>query len=622
MNASPGRARLRFGVFEVDPRSGDLWKHGVHLKLHDKPFQVLQALLERPGEIVTRKELQDRLWPGDTFVEFENGLNNAISRLRETLGDAAESPRFIETVPRRGYRFIAPVETVGIPVGEVPVAAPASAVAPATPARGRWLIALGMFAAVVIAVFLYRILSSPSHPIHSVAVLPFVTASADEGSQDEYVAFGMTEALISELSRVGTLKVISQTSVLPYKGARKPLPEIARELGVGAVVEGSVVREGQQVRITVQLIDAATDAHIWAETYRYEAASVMAKQGDLAQSVAGEIRARLTGEATAPPRPSRPRDPAVEEAYLKGRYFWSRRGEENLARARDYFQQAIAADPNHARAHAALADYYLLTDSMQPAEALAKARTHARSALVLDDELADAHLSLAYVYYYGDWNWHESEAEFRRAIALDPNHAQARYWYGRFLGTMGRHQEATGQIEQALLLDPLSIAVLDSAAMQSFFSRRFDKMVEHANRILELDPNDYRGYEHLTVAHLFAGRFQQAYSAAQRGLELLPREPLFVLFQGIVQAHMGRQSEAEATLRGLERMNREGYVPVVFRAIGFAQSGRKEQALSLLHSAYRDRDPYMVMIKAIPWFDPIRSDPRFQELLRQMNFPP
>ncbi|MGH9793525.1 MAG: winged helix-turn-helix domain-containing protein [Candidatus Acidiferrales bacterium] len=594
----------------------------MHIRLPDQSFQILLVLLENPGRMVPREELHKRLWPADTFVEFDHNLNNAISRLRDALGDSADSPRFIETLPRRGYRFVAEVTVSGAGEPKEAARAAVQAVPAAAPAARRgWLLALGVVVAVVASVVLYRALNPATHPIDSVAVLPFVTADAKEGSMDDYVAFGMTEALIAELSRIGELKVISQTSVLQYQGTRKPLPQIARELGVGAIVEGSVVGEGDRIRLTVQLIEAASDTHLWAETYRRDTAEVMAVQSHLAEQVAGEIRARLTGKAAAPPRPLPRVNPAVEEAYVKGRYFWQRRGEDNMARARDYFRQAIAADPNHARAHAALADYYTITDSLPPAEAYAKAKAYARRALELDDDLADAHLSLAYASYYGDWNWSEAESRFKRAIGLDPNSAQARYWYGRFLGTMGRHPEAQSQIQYALTLDPVSVTGLDSAAMQGFFSRQFEGMIQQANRIRELDPNDYRAGEHLAVAYLFTGRLQEAQATAQRGLALLPREPLFVLFLAVIEDRLGRAREAGQMLATLERMGREGYVPDVFRAIAFAQTGRDDQALQWLQTGYRNRDPYMVMIGVIPWFDPLRADPRFQDLLRRMNFP-
>lgn len=621
MNAPshPPPVLLRFGVFEADPESRELRKQGMHIRLPDQAFQVLLILLENAGRLVPREELHKRLWPADTFVEFDHNLNNSISRLREALSDSAESPRFIETLPRRGYRFIASVES---PTGLSEAASSTEVSAPAPVRRAGWLVAFGVTMAVAVTAFFgYRALSPASHPIDSVAVLPFVTASSEDGSPDDYVAFGMTEALISELSRRGNLKVVSQTSVLRYKDARKPLPEIARELGVGAVVEGSVVHEGNQIRITVQLIAAASDSHIWAETYRREAASIMSVQGDLAQSIGREIGVRLTGEPGMPSRLTRPTVPQAQEAYLKGRYFLSRRGEENMDRARDYFLQAIAADPQHAQAFAGLADYFTLTDSMQPAAAIAKAREYALKALELNSSLADAHVSLAYVHYYGDWNWQACEMAFQRAIALDPNHSQAHYWYGRFLGTMGRHTEARNQMQLALAVDPLSNTVHDAAAMEGFYSRQFDSMIEQANRIRELNPEDYRTFEHLTVAYLHTGHYEQALASARQGLALLPREPLFVLFLTIVHHKRGRAHESEEALNDLERMGREGYVPHVFLAIAYAQLGRKEKALALLEVGYRNHDPYMVMIKALPWFDPIRFEPRFQELLRKMKFP-
>ena len=447
--------RVRFGVFEVGSAPDEIWKRGIRIKLHAKPLQVLHALLERPGELVSRQELQRRLWPADTFVEFDNGLNNAISRLREALGDSADSPRFIETVPRRGYRFVAPVDVAQPALSErtAPPQPPPleSAQGPAVRSRRGRPVAFGVAVAILLAASTYGILRRPVHPIDSIAVLPFATADVSQGSADRYVAFGMTEALISALSRVGELKVISQTSALQYTATTKPLKQIARELGVGAVVEGSVVHEGDQVRITVQLIDAATDTHLWAETYRREAAGVLGVQGALARSMVEEIRQRLTGRSAPAGTALREPDPLVREAYLKGRYFMRSGSEEDMSRARDYLEQAVAADPSYAAAYAGLADYYTLTDSLPPAEAFDRARAYARKALALESDLADAHASLGYVYYYGDWNWPEAEREFLRAISLDPNNSRARRRYGRFLGTMGRHSEASDQMDRALM---------------------------------------------------------------------------------------------------------------------------------------------------------------------------
>jgi TolB-like protein/DNA-binding winged helix-turn-helix (wHTH) protein/tetratricopeptide (TPR) repeat protein len=616
--------RVRFGVFEVGSGPDEVWKRGIQIKLHAKPLQVLHALLERPGEVVSRQELQRRLWPADTFVEFDNGLNNAISRLREALGDSADSPRFIETVPRRGYRFLAPVEVAQPALSEqtAPPQLPPveSARAPARSRRGR-PVAFGLAVAIVVAASVHGILRRPAHPIDSIAVLPFATADVSQGSADRYVAFGMTEALISALSRVGELKVISQTSALQYTATTKPLKQIAHELGVGAVVEGSVVHEGDQVRITVQLIDAATDTHLWAETYRHEAAGVLAVQGALARSMVEEIRPRLTGRSAATVTALREPDPLVRETYLKGRYFMRSGSEEDMSRARDYLEQAVVADPSYAAAYAGLADYYTLTDSLPPAEAFDRARAYARKALALESDLADAHASLGYVYYYGDWNWAEAEREFLRAISLDPNNSRARRRYGRFLGAMGRHSEASDQIDRALLLDPLSTSTHADAAVQWFHSRRFPRMIEEANKIRELDPRDNRAYEHTAIAYLHTGRHEAARAAANQGRALSPREPLFVLLAAIAEARLGRHREAADTLGVLEAMSRETYVPLLFLAVAYEHLGRRDQALEKLEAAYDAHDPYLVLLRTSPWFDPLLGDRRFEDLLRRMKFP-
>jgi TolB-like protein len=334
---------------------------------------VLLALLEHPGTVVSRKDLQERLWPADTHVEFENGLNNAISRLREALKDSAESPRFVETVPRRGYRFIGSVETVdtaiAVPspdthnapapeaVGGRPLDdEPAVARPEATPGRA-WRLRAAVIAGVILVAAAAWWAARPAHPLDSVAVLPFVTRTSGD-STDDYVAFGMTDAIIAELSRVDVLSVISQTSSLRYRGTTKSLPEIARELGVGAVVEGSVVREGSQLRITVQLIDAARDTHLWADTYRRDAEDLLATQGDLAREIARAIRLELTGLESAPSGASRAVDPRVRQAYLKGRYFMSLGTEDGRARALTFFEEAVALDADHAPSHAGVADYF------------------------------------------------------------------------------------------------------------------------------------------------------------------------------------------------------------------------------------------------------------------------
>jgi TolB-like protein/DNA-binding winged helix-turn-helix (wHTH) protein/tetratricopeptide (TPR) repeat protein len=606
--------RIRFGVFEFDPVSGDFWKQGVRVRLHGKPAQVLSALIQRPGELVTRKELQERLWPGNTFVEFENGLNNAISRLRETLGDAAENPRFVETVPRRGYRFIAPVQRADAQ------ADPMELPAPARRPRRRWLPLAGLAALLAAAGLWYG--TQPATDVRSIAVLPFVTGASDPASADEYVAFGMTDALISELSRSGALRVISQTSTLRYRDARKPLPEIARELRVDAVIEGSVVREGNQVRITVQLIDAASDMHVWSDSSRHDAAGVLAAQAELARSVSGAIHAQLAlAPPATPPLPARPIDPRVREAHLKGRYFLNHVTEEDRTRALAFFQQALAIDPAHAPSHAGAADYYILTDSLPPTVAVPRAREHVTKALELDDTLADAHASLGFLHYYADWDWASAERELRRALELDPGHTRARRWYAMYLAAMGRHTDAREQIGLVLDVDPVSLATLDSAAQVWLHGRDAGRLIEQSDRILELHPSSALVYEHQASARILTGDLEGALESLAEGLRLTGRDPLFLMLLAHAQGALGDTAGARRTQDEIIQAGRDGFVPPFLLAAAHLGSRDVDAALEWLERGYDARDSYLVFVNASPWLDHLRGNPRFDALLRRMTFP-
>ncbi len=619
------RHLVRFGVFELDPLSGELLKHGRRLKLPDKPFQILAALVERPQELVTRKELQERLWPGDTFVEFEHGLNNAISRLRETLGDSADNPRFIQTVPRRGYRFIAPVEKPADETGvitpdEVPVA-----VAPVSGRRFGWRWLAAVAAMVGLAVWLT--LKPPSAPAPApdapttVAVLPFVAGDATDGSADSYVAFGMTEALITELSHIGALKVISQTSIMQYKGLRKPLKAIASELGAGTIVEGSVLREGDQMRITVQLIDASSDTHLWAQSYGRESAAALVGQRELAREVAGIIRSRIApSDHTAAPVMERT-NAAAYEAYVKGRYFMLQPSEASWLKSRDYFEQSLAADPDFALAHVGLSNYYGITDTVPPAEAMPKAKASALRALSLDDNLAAAHAALAYVHYFWDWNWIETERRFSRAIELDPSDSWSRRWRALYLSAIGRSATAIEEITRAIELDPVSVSAYDAAGAIYFDARRFDKVLEQAQRIHELSPNDPRALLHFATAHFHQGRMEQALDYATRGVDASGRNPAFLCVLGGMQHRAGLTKQAEQTLAELTQLASKGYVPDVFLAVITLWMRGAEAALPLLNRAYQRRDPYIVVVRSSPWFDLMRDHPGYQDLVGRMNFP-
>lgn len=616
MAGSSSATRLRFGVFEVDTLSGELWKQGRDLRLQGKPFEVLTTLLERPGQLVSRKELQERLWPRDTFVEFETGLNNAISRLRQTLGDSAESPRFIETVPRRGYRFIGSI----VPVPVAPVSASAATPAPtaSTTTRGKVLAAAVILLAAV-AYPTYRAMRAPA--IHMVAVLPFATGGTDAREEDQYLAFGMTDALISELARDRELRVISQTSVQSYRENRKPLPQIARELGVSTIVEGSIVNEGEQIRITVQLIDAASDTHLLTRVYRHDARSILAAHDEVARTAASEIRALLTDAPPPTSSASTTVDPRVREALLKGRFFLNQGTEASRLRARAFFEEAITIDPAHAPSHAGVADFYILTDSVPSQVAIPKARTHALRAIELDPSLADAHTSLAYLYYYGDWNWEAAEQAFRRALDLDPAHVHARRRYGTFLSAMGRHDRAIEQVQQVLETDPLSLPALDSAAQVWLHARNPELLLQQGRKILEISPSSPLPYEHETAARVLMKDYGTALIAVVTGVERSNRDPLFLVLKAYVEGALGDKAASGRTLAELRERAAKNFISPFLLAVACIGAGEIDEAITWLERGYASRDTYLVFLRSSPFMDPIRQDPRFQDVLRRMKFP-
>src|SRR3984893_15230247 len=434
--SAPGQI-ARFGVFEADFQARDLHKAGIRIKLQDQPLQVLAMLLEHPGELVTRDDIRKRLWPSDTFVDFDHGLNNAVNRLREALGDSAGVPRFIETLPRRGYRFIGTVtgsaKQEGVPVvggsGTVslPEVEPRKASTTKTDIRSPGRIAV--VAAVSLVLFFafgLRFLRRgqvTASPIRSLVVLPLENLSGDP-SQD-YFANGMTDTLITDLANISSLRVVSRTSAMHYRGSHQPLPEIARELKVDAVVEGSVMRSGNRVRVNAQLVQAYSDRHLWAKAYDRNVSEILAVQQDLAQNIVREIQAKLTPTEESRLASARTVNPKAYEASLKGRYYWNKRSLDGFNKGLAFFQEAIQADPTYAPAYAGMAHCYnflgLGMGSMSAREYAQRAKAAAQKALELDENLADAHAALGVTLFRYDWNWAEAEQEYRRALELDPH---------------------------------------------------------------------------------------------------------------------------------------------------------------------------------------------------------
>jgi TolB-like protein/DNA-binding winged helix-turn-helix (wHTH) protein/Tfp pilus assembly protein PilF len=597
--------RVSFGSFELNPSEGELRKSGLRIKLHEKPLQVLLTLLKHPGEVVTRKELQERLWPQDTFVEFENGLNNAISRLREALGDTAESPRFIETIPRRGYRFL-------------PEVSPAASSSPASGSFRLWLLAIlfSVGAALVLGVASHFAVPR-SKAMQSLAVLPFRNLGA--GTAEEYFTDGMTDAVTTKLAKLGVSKVISETSVAQFKDTKKSVPEIARALSVDGVVEGAVLREGNQVRITVQLIRADTDRHVWAESYQRQMTDILALQEDVALGVARAIKLELSPGAAAQSASPQPVNAEAYEAYLKGRYFMQKR-DQSAMHAKDYFEQAIQLEPGYAPAYAGLSDFYVL--ALPPKEALPKAKEYAQKALQLDPNLPDAHISLAYIYFYDDWNWLSAGEEFQRAISLAPGLAESHRWYAVYLAAMGRMAEAMRQAQRALELDPLSISAHHGAAIAAISAGQYDRSIEEGRKIIELDPNDPRAYLDMGVGHLQKRMYQEALQDTEKGIAASHRDPFVLSIAAHVYGRLGNLEQAGKLVQEMRAASQKTFVPPFFFATAFVGMGKEKEAMEALEEGYKTHDPDMVGLNSTAWFEPLRSDPRFQNLVTRMLFPP
>ena len=633
--ASPS-VRLRFGVFEVDLRAGELRKHGVRLRLQEQPFQVLAMLLERPGETVTREELRNRLWTAETFVDFDHGVNKAVNRIRGALGDSATSPRFVETVARRGYRFIADVRIVeGTPIDRPEAPAPelvpvedqpfAAVAAPSSSdSLRRWLpwmisgVALALASAVLVV---WTLQSRAGRPelIRSLAVLPLENLSGDVAQ--EYFADGMTDELIATLGQIGALRVISRTSVMPYKRVRKPLPQIARELNVDAVVEGTVLRSGGQVRITAELIEAPADKHLWSETYDGDLRDTLTLQNKVARAIAEQIRINLSPQEQAALKHGNVVDPQAYEAYLKGRYFWSKRTGNDFEKAVEYFGQAIERDPNYAQAYSGLADTYALLGDWEygvlaPREAFPRAKAAAIKALQLDDTLGEAHTSLAFCLDGFDWDLQSADREFRRGIELNPGYATAHHWYAWHLSLLGRNNEAIAELRRAQTLDPLSLIIKADLAELLLIAHFTEESIRQSRKTIEMDVNFPLAHNQLALAYLQSQRYGEAISELQKAVQLSAGSPTCTANLARAYAVSGRRAEAVQLLDDLKKP-RGSYSNAAEIAVVYAALGDKDQAMTWLDKGYEERFNPGVLLR--PGFDPLRSDPRFQGLERRVG---
>ena len=612
-----------FGPFRIDTVERLLFRGEALIPLTPKVVDTLLALVSNPGRVVGKDELMKIVWR-DTFVE-EGGLARNISSLRKVFEDGAAGLQFIETIPTRGYRFIAPVKefpSQDVPTAEAP---PVSVVQPVPPARTKHRVLWAILAVVLSLLLLLgyfrfaRQAGTGALQVHSLAVLPLTSPSSDPAQ--EFFKEGMTEELINSLAKIQALRVISRTSAMTYKGANKPLPQIANELNVDAIVEGSVMQSGGRVRITVQLFEARTERQLWAQSYEHDLRDVLTLQNEVASAIAREIRIKLTPSEKQRLASSRTVNPDAYLAYSYGRYYWNNRTPEGFQKSIDYFERAIAKDPSYAPAHAGLADAYALlgsigTEARPPREVMPKAKAAAMEAVRLDETLADGHVSLAYARLSYDWDLDAAEQEFKRAIELNPGYATAHHWYAHYFLARGQPEQALAEVKRAQALDPLSFVINMGVGWCLYHARRYDEAIEQYRATLDLNPNFSIAHSGLGMAYEQKHLYSDAIAEFNKALAL-PGSRAFAL-AGLGRAYVlgGRDRDARTVLDQLEQAAKRQYVPAVYPAAVYAVMGDKVQALKWTRQAYDERSDYMVYLKTEPWADSLRSDPNFQELLQ------
>jgi TolB-like protein/DNA-binding winged helix-turn-helix (wHTH) protein/Tfp pilus assembly protein PilF len=646
MGSSPPNSVVRFGTYQVSLQSGELRKAGLRIRVQQQPMKLLEILLEHPGEVVTREELRSRVWPNESFGDFDQALNIAIGKLRSALEDSAENPRFIETLPKRGYRFIAGVSVVG---ADARPKRPESVVRDLAgsqekktepghklqgaglaiafkrrlrPTRGVIVALALVLTLAILSIWLFRSRTPAPAGIRSIAVLPLENLSG-EASQN-YFADGMTDELITDLAQISALRVISRTSVMVYKGAGKPLPQIARELNVDAVVEGTVLRSGDQVRITAQLIEASTDKHLWSQSYEGELRDTLELQNRVASAIADQIRINLTPREQAALKSAKAVNPEAYQSYLKGRYFWNKRTADGLKAALAYFNQAIEEDPKYAQAYSGLADTYALLGDWQYGvmsfkEALPKAKAAAIKAVELDGSLSEAHTSLGYSLRAFDWDFDSAGKEFRRAIELNPGYATAHHWNAMNLGLLGRPKEALVEMRKAENLDPLSLIINADLAEFLLFTHSYDESIEQGRKIIEMDSTFAIGHKQLGDAYLLKQMDKEAVVELQKAVQLSGGSPICIADLARAYVASGKMNEAMKLLSDLKKSSNASFTNAPHIAMIYASMGDNDQAMHWLERAYEERFNPSILLRS--GFDPLRSDPRFEELMRRIGLP-
>jgi len=624
---------FRIGQWLVQPTLNSISDHESSKRVEPKMMQVLVHLAAHAGQVVSKEQLMGAAWP-DTFVT-DDVLLRCISELRKALSDDPREPRFIQTIAKKGYRLMAPVEWMDRSAEVAPGVEPSAGgqVAPGDSRPGRRVLLIGFATSLALALLAVAYFSwhrwaarpGSGQEKSALLVLPFQNLSAD--AEQEYFSDGLTEEMITQLARLQPerLAVIARTSSMHYKGTNQTIDQIGRELGVDYVLEGSVRREGQRVRISAQLIRASDQAHVWADSYDRELSGILTVQSEVAQAVAREIRITLSEHEQTRLASTRPVVPEAHETYLKGRFFWNKRTPEGLRKAIEHFERAIEIDAGYAAPYTGLADSHLLLlehADTPPEQDLPKARAAALKALEIDSELAEAHTSVAMIKFCQDWDWAGAEKDFQRAITLNPNYVTAHHWYALLMATTGRLDEARVEIERAVKLDSLSSLMRTAAGWRVYAAARQYAQAAHELRLgIELDPLSGTARRRLGAVYVLTGKHKEAIAELREGVRLSGETPIAQADLGHGYAVAGMQAEARKVLDELRRSSRSHYVDGTRFALIYTGLGERERAMEWLEKAYERRDMGLIMLRPDPRFDPLRNDPRYQSLIRRMKLP-
>lgn len=611
---------VRFGTFQLDQKARELHKAGVKVRLQDQPFRVLAVLVNRAGQVVTREELRQEIWPTDVYVAFDQGLNNAIRKVRDSLGDSADNPRFVETIAKQGYRFLAPVSVVQTQPAEQPLRQGLRSY--------RVVVLAGIVAAGGLLTLGYwawhtsDVRARPPTEKVILAVLPFDNLSRDP--EQEFFSDGLTEEMIAQLGKVNPerLSVIASGSVVKYKGSTLAVEQIGRDLHAEYLVQGSVRRASNQVRITVQLVQVGDQTDLWAESYDAELKNILELQSSVARTIAKQIHIKLSAKQQL--QLTRQVDPAAYDAYLKGRYYWNKRSAEGMQKAAGHFQEAIDKDSTYGAAYSGLADCssgLAWHGFASPSEALTKANTAALKAIEIDPQSTEAHASLALVLSHR-LDWPAAEAEFKRALELDPNYANAHHWYGDYLSIKGRHDEALLEAKRALALDPLNLMIGAWVSWRYYLAHEYDRAIQQGRDTVDLDSSFAAAHLLLGKSYVQSGQNEEGLAELQRAANLSGNSPLYLAQVAVAYGVAGKKTEALRIVAQLQELSKHRYVSPYGIAQAYAALNDREQTFKWLQAAYEDHAVWMSYLAVDPLFDRFHSDSRFQELLQRVGLLP